>query len=173
MVQRCTVPTRLQRRQPLHLQLSAPQQGEPVCQRLTADPIDARVVEAFFEAVAPAELEAWARAQAAQRQAEEAIDRTEAQQIERLRYQALWPSASSTRSIRTTAMSPANWNAGGRWLCASCTRPTSETLDAVGPRPVLRPGARAIGDCRPSHRPVMNQQCVSLHRDGDAVARRR
>jgi hypothetical protein len=60
----------------------------PVCQCLTADPIDARVVQAFFEAVAPAELEVWERSQAAQRQAEEAMARSEAQQIERLRYQA-------------------------------------------------------------------------------------
>jgi len=64
------------------------QHGVPVCQCLTADPIDAWVVQAFFEAVAPAELEVWERSQAAQRQAEEAMARSEAQQIERLRYQA-------------------------------------------------------------------------------------
>src|SRR6476620_8849410 len=38
-------------------------QGDPICQHLPADPIDARVVEAFFAAVTPAELEAWTRAQ--------------------------------------------------------------------------------------------------------------
>jgi hypothetical protein len=38
------------------------QHGVPVCQNLPADPIDARVVAAFLEAVAPAELEAWTRA---------------------------------------------------------------------------------------------------------------
>jgi hypothetical protein len=64
-------------------------QGAPLCQLLPADPIDARVVNAFFEAVAPAELEAWERAQAAQQHAAAALDRAEAQQIERLRYQAL------------------------------------------------------------------------------------
>jgi DNA invertase Pin-like site-specific DNA recombinase len=64
------------------------QHGVPVCQCLAADPIDARVVQAFLEAVAPAELEVWERSQAAQRQAEEALARSEAQQIERLRYQA-------------------------------------------------------------------------------------
>src|SRR3954470_10530781 len=36
--------------------------GEPVCQHLPADPIDAEVVAAFFAAVTPAELEARARA---------------------------------------------------------------------------------------------------------------
>jgi DNA invertase Pin-like site-specific DNA recombinase len=64
-------------------------QGDPICQHLPADPIDARVVAAFFAAVTPAELEAWARARDAKHQADEALDRAEAQQIERLRYQAL------------------------------------------------------------------------------------
>ena len=64
-------------------------QGDPICQHLPADPIDARVVEAFFAAVTPAELEAWTRAHEARRQADEALDRAEAQQVERLRYQAL------------------------------------------------------------------------------------
>src|SRR3954465_7255995 len=52
-------------------------QGAPVCQHLPADPIDARVVDAFFEAVAPAELDAWEQARAAQHEA------AEAQQVER------------------------------------------------------------------------------------------
>jgi hypothetical protein len=64
-------------------------QGEPVCQHLPADPIDARVVEAFFAAVTPAELEAWAHAQEARDRSEEAVDHAEAQQVERLRYQAM------------------------------------------------------------------------------------
>ena len=64
-------------------------QGAPMCQHLPADPIDARVVAAFFEAVAPAELDAWEQAQAARHDAAEALDRAEAQQVERLRYQAL------------------------------------------------------------------------------------
>jgi DNA invertase Pin-like site-specific DNA recombinase len=62
-------------------------QGGPLCQHLSADPIDARVVAAFFAAVGPAELDAWARARDARWQAEEALDRAEAQQVERLRYQ--------------------------------------------------------------------------------------
>ena len=37
----------------------------------------------------PAELEAWTRARDARHQADEALDRAEVQQIERLRYQAL------------------------------------------------------------------------------------
>jgi hypothetical protein len=50
--------------------------------------IDASVAAAFMAAVAPAEIDAWARAQKAQRQADEALQRAEAQQLERLRYEA-------------------------------------------------------------------------------------
>jgi DNA invertase Pin-like site-specific DNA recombinase len=64
-------------------------QGGPLCQHLPADLIDRSVVAAFFAAVGPAELEAWTRSRDARRQADEALDRAEAQQVERLRYQAL------------------------------------------------------------------------------------
>src|SRR3954453_10542959 len=72
-------------------------QGGPLCQHLSADPIDVRVVAAFFAAVGPAELETWERACAARRQTEEALDRAEAQQVERLRYQALLAERQFTR----------------------------------------------------------------------------
>jgi DNA invertase Pin-like site-specific DNA recombinase len=64
-------------------------QGGSLCQHLPADLIDRSVVAAFFAAVGPAELEAWTRSRDARRQADEALDRAEAQQVERLRYQAL------------------------------------------------------------------------------------
>jgi DNA invertase Pin-like site-specific DNA recombinase len=64
-------------------------QGGPLCQHLPADPIDAQVVAAFFAAASPEELTAWQRAQDTRRQAEDALDRAEAQQVERLRYQAM------------------------------------------------------------------------------------
>src|SRR3982751_1581293 len=72
-------------------------QGGPLCQHLSADPIDARVVAAFFAAAGPAELETWERARDARRQAEEALDRAEVQQVERLRYQALLAERQFTR----------------------------------------------------------------------------
>ena len=90
--------------------------GAPVCQQLPADPIDARVVAAFFAAVTPAELEAWRRAHDARRQADEALDRAEAQQVERLRYQALLAERQFTK------VDPDNRNVAGelehRWELA-------------------------------------------------------
>ena len=64
------------------------QYGVPVCQYIPADPIDACVVEAFFQVLSPIELDVYAQAVAAQKQTEEKIDRAQAQQLERLRYQA-------------------------------------------------------------------------------------
>jgi hypothetical protein len=60
----------------------------PVCQNLPTDPIDAHVVQAFLQALAPAELDLYDKAVTALRQDEEQVRRAQQQQIERLRYQA-------------------------------------------------------------------------------------
>jgi hypothetical protein len=74
---------------PVHLQLFSRQQYRvPVCQYLPTDPIDVRVVEAFFAVLSPAECDLYAQAMASCRQADEATRRAQAQQMERLRYQA-------------------------------------------------------------------------------------
>ena len=64
------------------------QHGTPVCQYILAGPIDAETVSAFFQALAPAELDAYARAVATRREADDAVLRAQAQQVERLRYRA-------------------------------------------------------------------------------------
>jgi DNA invertase Pin-like site-specific DNA recombinase len=63
--------------------------GLPSCQTVLAEPVDALVAAAFLAAVAPAELDAWERAEAARRETEAALQRATAQQVERLRYRAL------------------------------------------------------------------------------------
>jgi len=64
------------------------QHGTPVCQSILAGPIDREAVAAFFQALAPAELDAYARAVATRREADDAMLRAQAQQVERLRYRA-------------------------------------------------------------------------------------
>lgn len=64
------------------------QYGVPVCQYLPADPIDDYVVQAFFAALSPVELDAYHHAMAAEQQAARALDQARRQQLERLRYQA-------------------------------------------------------------------------------------
>jgi DNA invertase Pin-like site-specific DNA recombinase len=60
----------------------------PVCQNIPGDPIDARVVEAFFQAMSPIELNAYERALAAQKGADEKLELAHRQQLQRLRYEA-------------------------------------------------------------------------------------
>jgi DNA invertase Pin-like site-specific DNA recombinase len=60
----------------------------PVCQNIPGDPIDARVVEAFFQALSPIELDAYERALAIQKETDEKVELAHRQQLERLRYQA-------------------------------------------------------------------------------------
>lgn len=63
------------------------QYGVPVCQRIPADPVDDAVVQAFFEALSPVELDAYSRVVQAQRQSDEARDLAQRQQLQRLQYQ--------------------------------------------------------------------------------------
>ena len=63
--------------------------GLPRCQNVLAFPIDALVVAAFLEAVAPAEMDAFERAAATRRENDAAMRQAAAQQVERLRYRAL------------------------------------------------------------------------------------
>ena len=59
-----------------------------ICQRVPADPIDDRVVQAFFQALSPMELNAYEQALTNEKETEAKIDQAHQQQLERLRYQA-------------------------------------------------------------------------------------
>jgi DNA invertase Pin-like site-specific DNA recombinase len=59
-----------------------------VCQYLPADAIDAHVVAAFLEALAPVKLDLYERAVAALQQDDECVRQAQQQQLQRLRYQA-------------------------------------------------------------------------------------
>jgi len=60
---------------------------EPICQYLPADAIDAKVLEAFFAALSPVELDAYSEAIAARARTQSTVARAQAQQVQRLRYQ--------------------------------------------------------------------------------------
>jgi DNA invertase Pin-like site-specific DNA recombinase len=60
----------------------------PVCQYIPADVVDDSVVNAFFAALSPVQLDAYSYAVQAQQKSEDAIERAHQQQLERLRYQA-------------------------------------------------------------------------------------
>jgi DNA invertase Pin-like site-specific DNA recombinase len=62
----------------------------PVCQYIAADPVDTRVVDAFFQALSPVELDVYEQALAKQQQQAERIAKARAQHLERLRYEAAY-----------------------------------------------------------------------------------
>src|SRR2546422_5537784 len=62
----------------------------PVCQYIAADPVDTRVVDAFFQALSPVELDVYAQALAKRQQQAERIATAQAQHLERLRYEAAY-----------------------------------------------------------------------------------
>jgi DNA invertase Pin-like site-specific DNA recombinase len=63
------------------------QHGSPLCQYIPADPVDKKVVAAFFAALSPVEIDIYTQALEQKKQAGEQITRTHAQQVERLRYE--------------------------------------------------------------------------------------
>jgi DNA invertase Pin-like site-specific DNA recombinase len=62
----------------------------PVCQYIAADPVDTRVVDAFFQALSPVELDVYEQALAKRQQQAERIAKAQAQHLERLRYEAAY-----------------------------------------------------------------------------------
>lgn len=62
--------------------------GVSVCQHIPAGPVDRRVVQAFFEALSPADLDLYDRALGEEKANREKVTRAQHQQLERLRYEA-------------------------------------------------------------------------------------
>src|SRR6266852_2101732 len=60
----------------------------PVCQYIAADPVDTRVVDAFFQALSPVELDVYSRAVAAKQETANRVSHAHHQHLERLRYEA-------------------------------------------------------------------------------------
>jgi DNA invertase Pin-like site-specific DNA recombinase len=60
----------------------------PVCQYIPADPVDLQVVETFFQALSPLELDVYAAAVATQQASAQHIAHAHQQHLERLRYEA-------------------------------------------------------------------------------------
>jgi hypothetical protein len=96
------------------------------------------VIAAFFEAVAPAELEAWEQTETARQQAAAALDRAEAQQVERLRYQAALAQRQFNRVDPDNRLVAAELERRWELPCAICGKPKKPCPDA-GMRWLSRP----------------------------------
>lgn len=64
------------------------QWGVPVCQYIPADAVDNKVVEAFFAALSAVEIDIYSRSLEQKSKARDQANRAQAQQVERLRYEA-------------------------------------------------------------------------------------
>jgi DNA invertase Pin-like site-specific DNA recombinase len=64
------------------------QSGAPFCQNLPAEPVDGAVVEAFFEALSPVELDLYEKAMAGRQEMADEAEHARQQQLQRLHYQA-------------------------------------------------------------------------------------
>jgi DNA invertase Pin-like site-specific DNA recombinase len=119
----------------------------PVCQYVPADPVDARVVAAFFEALSPIELDVYTQAMAAQRQQAERLEAAHRQQLERLRYEA----ALCERQFRrvdpdnrlVTAELERRWEAALRELTTAEAAYAQRMRDTHMAQDVLSPELRA------------------------------
>jgi DNA invertase Pin-like site-specific DNA recombinase len=129
----------------------------PVCQYIHADPVDIQVVEAFFQALSPLELDVYAAAVAAQQATAEQIRHAHEQQVERLRYEATLAQRQFTRVDPDNRLVAAELEK--RWEAALATLKQAEeelAIRSVSPSPLLaltpevRTAFQAIGQHLPT-----------------------
>jgi DNA invertase Pin-like site-specific DNA recombinase len=132
----------------------------PVCQRLRADPVDQQVVGAFFEALAPAELDLYEHAREQRRQQQVEVDRAQHYTLQRLEH------AAEQARRRYEAVDPAyrlvaaeleqRWEAAlqalqeAREQYARLPRRPAQAQASVDIPPDLREAFRALGQALPT-----------------------
>lgn len=118
----------------------------PVCQNIAGDPIDAAVVQAFFEALSPVELDAYARVLARHQETAQKLDQAQRHQLERLRYEAALAQRQFNRVDPDNRLVAAELER--RWEAALATLKQAEDTyqreqQKAHPLPVLPPELKA------------------------------
>jgi DNA invertase Pin-like site-specific DNA recombinase len=146
----------------------------PVCQHIPADAVDAQVVEAFFQALSPVELDVYERAVAVQHAEEQQVTHAHQQHLERLRYEAALAQRQFVRVDPENRLVAAElekrWEAALTELkraeeAAACPSPTLAPLHALPPE--LQAAFQAIGQ----HLPALWQQGLITQRHKKALLR--
>ncbi|WP_287321601.1 hypothetical protein [Mesorhizobium sp.] len=88
--------------------------GLPACQHIRASRVDAAVADAFLAALAPAEIDALSRAAGRNSRSKRPCAAARNVSLSASAILQHWPSASSTASIRTIVLSPANSSVDGK-----------------------------------------------------------
>ena len=132
----------------------------PVCQYLSGDVVDRAVVDAFFQALSPIELDAYARAVAAVQARTKRLEQVQRQQLERLRY------AADLAQRQFAHVDPGNRLVAAelekRWEDALAALHQAEALDRQKPPPL--PGLALPSDLQARFRTI-GQSLPQLWRD--------
>jgi DNA invertase Pin-like site-specific DNA recombinase len=133
----------------------------PVCQYIHADPVDIQVVEAFFQALSPVELDVYAAAVATQQAIAQQISHAHQQHLERLRYEATLAHRQFNRVDPANRLVAAELEKRWEAALAELKRAEEEQIaDSVTPAPLLalspelQTAFQAIGQ----HLPILWQQ---------------
>jgi DNA invertase Pin-like site-specific DNA recombinase len=139
----------------------------PVCQNIPGDPIDEQVIEMFFLALSPIELDAYAQALSVQQAADEKLARAHKQQMARLRFQADLAQRQFNRADPDNRLVAAElehrWEEALRALKRAEESDTQQRQSTQTPAPLseeLREAFTAIGQKLPLiwHQGILTQQ---------------
>ena len=139
----------------------------PVCQHIPGDSVDPYIVEAFFQALAPSELDVYSRAVATQQDTIDQLSHAGLQHLERLRYEAQLAERQFLRVDPDNRLVAAALEK--RWNEALCALNQAEEAQAQQNKPVptllalseeLQTAFKAIGQHLPSlwHHELLSQQ---------------
>ena len=145
----------------------------PVCQHIPADVVDAQVVEAFFQALSPVELDVYERAVAVQQMEDQQVAHAHQQHLERLRYEAALAQRQFVRVDPENRLVAAELEKRWEAALAELKRAEEGAGQTASPSPLLslpaelKAAFRAIGQ----HLPRLWQQGVITPRDKKALLR--
>ncbi len=146
----------------------------PVCQNISADAVDRQIVEAFFQALSPVELDVYARAVAAEQASDEQVAHAHQQHLQRLHYEVALTQRQFLRVDPDNRLVAAELER--RWETALAELKQAEEAQASHSRPSpsllalsddLQTAFQAVGQ----HLPMLWQQEVISQRHKKALLR--
>ena len=146
----------------------------PVCQHIPGDSVDPYIVEAFFQALSPIELDVYARATAAQQETIDQVSHANFQHLERLRYEAVLAERQFLRVDPDNRLVAAALEK--RWNAALAELKRAEEIEAQQNKPAppllalseeLQMAFKAIGQ----HLPALWQQGLLSQQQKKALLR--